>query len=117
MKVSKAYFNRFKKSFLFWQKEFGLTNYKVHFELKYLPESYANIDIDEDNQNALVTLTDEIEPGINTNADVGPELHGKHESIHLLTFKLCYLAQKRWINQEQVTTEWEALTRRLEKVL
>ncbi|OHB57732.1 MAG: hypothetical protein A2173_03800 [Planctomycetes bacterium RBG_13_44_8b] len=117
MKTSKAYFNRFKKAFLYWQEKLGLTNYRVHFELKYLSEEYASIDIDEETQIALVTLTDTIEPGINTRGDVGPEFHGKHEAIHLLTFKLCYLAQKRWINQEQVMNEWEVLVRRLEKVL
>ena len=116
MKISKAYFNRFKKAFLYWQKEFGLTQYDIAFYQTYLKTAYAEIHVNEMAKTADVYLTDELE-GDRMKADDGPESNGKHEAVHLLLYRLVWLGKARCLNPTDIDEEWEALTRRLEKVL
>lgn len=116
MKVSKAYYNRFKKAFLYWQEKFGLTQYDVAFFHQYVKDSYSQIIIREMGKVADVYLTTELE-GNNLKADDGPESHAKHEAIHLLLYRLVWLGQSRYIENNDLDEEWEALVRRLEKVL
>ncbi len=115
-KTSKAYFNRFKKSFLEWQQRFGLTQYVAYFFQTHLDNAYAEIEIREEGKLAVVTLANSLSPK-NWEVDPGPEAHGKHEAIHLLTHRLLWLGQSRYIERSDMDEEWEALVRRLEKVL
>lgn len=116
MKVSKAYFNRFKKAFLYWQREFGLTQYEISFFQKYLKYSYSEIKIKEIGKIADVFLTTKIS-GLDKEADIGPEENAKHEAIHLLLYRLVWLGSARYIEQTDINEEWEAIVRRLEKVI
>ena len=116
MKTSKAYFNRFKKAFLYWQKEFGLTQYSVSFFHEKLDDEYAKIVIREMGKVADVYLGTEL-TGNSLKADDGPEEHAKHEAIHLLTHRLHWLGAARYIETTDLDEEWEAVVVRLEKVL
>lgn len=115
-KISKAYFNEFVASFVGWQEEFGLTQYDVNFFHEYLKDGYAEIHIFEKDKMANVFLTTKIE-GNSIKADGGPQTHAKHEAIHLLLNRLRWLGEARYIEQSDLGEEWEALVRRLEKVL
>jgi hypothetical protein len=117
MRTSKAYFNRFKKEFLRWQKELGLTQYSIAFYHEKLEKGeYAKISINENGKTADVFLNTELD-GRTLEADEGPESNAKHEAIHLLLNRLCWLGDSRYIESSAITEEWEALVVRLEKVL
>ena len=116
MKISKAYFNRFKKAFLEWQRKFGLTQYDVVFFHEPLEKKIAKIEINELGKNASVSLTTELN-GRDVEADDGPESHAKHEALHLLLYRLVWLGGARYIENDDLREEWEALVRRLEKML
>ena len=112
MKVPKSHFNRFKKECLRWQEKLGLTCYRAYFEQKDLPGNYAEIKGNEPGGVALLLLCTK------RDQDYGdPEQHAKHEVIHLLLHRLVWLAQQRYVTEDEIHREWEALVRRLEKVL
>jgi len=116
MKISKAYFNRFKKEFLRWQHLLGLTQYSIAFFHEYFDNEYAHIVIREDGKMADVFLTTKL-IGRSLQADTGPESHAKHEAIHLLLHRLHWLGASRYIETTDLNEEWEAIVVRLEKVL
>ena len=116
MKTSKAYFNRFKKAFLYWQEKLGLTQYSVSFFHEKLEGEYAKIKIEEMAKIADVFLNTELE-GRSLQADEGPEANAKHEVLHLLTHRIVWLGGARYIENNDLVEEWEAIVVRLEKVL
>lgn len=115
-KISKAYFKRFCDSFKEWQAKFGLTQYDVFFHQKYLKDSYAEVTIKELAKVVSVTLMTELE-GKYIDVDPGPESHAKHEALHLLLHRLVWLGQSRYLENNDLDEEWEAIVRRLEKIL
>ena len=115
-KVTKAYFNRFKKAFLYWQERLGLAQYSVAFFHESLDKEYAKISVEENSKTANVYLCTEL-TGRDIEADEGPEVYAKHEALHLLTSRLRWLGEARYIQPSDIPEEWEALVVRLEKVL
>jgi len=113
MKTSKKYFERFKAEFLKWQKELGLMQYRIDFSHEKLEDYFASVIVNELDKTAYVILATELDD----DTDGGAEDHGKHEAIHLLTNRLRYLGGCRYVNGSDLDEEWEAITRRLEKVL
>jgi hypothetical protein len=114
-KVTQTYFNRFKRDFLFWQKELGLTQYEISFFLGVEnPKHSAEIRVHEVGKAADVYLASTLLP-----ADFagGPEVLAKHECIHLLLHRMRWLGECRFIETSDLQEEGEALVRRLEKVL
>jgi len=116
MKISKAYFNRFKKAFLYWQNKLGLTQYRIDFFRRKLEEHYAQMIVYEKEKMAQVILTTEISK-TSSEVDEGPEAHAKHEAIHLLIHRLSWLGGCRYITDDDLGDECEAIVVRLEKVL
>ena len=115
-KISKAYFKRFCASFKEWQSKFGLTQYDVSFYHQELDNQVAKIRIIESGKIACVYLTTEL-CDEDLVCDDGSEVHAKHEVIHLLLHRLLWLGESRYIERTDLEEEWEALVRRLEKVL
>jgi len=116
MKVSKAYFERFKKEFLYWQKELGLTQYNVSFFQERLDKEYAKITINEMAKTVDVYLGTELK-GRSLKSYEGPESNAKHEAIHMLLHRLIFLGERRYIGSIDLDEEWESVVVRLEKVL
>jgi hypothetical protein len=119
MKVSKQYFERFKKECLRLQHELGLTQYRLDFYQKKLKDRdgttyYAQANIFENDKIAEIFLTMEIK---NPEIDEGPESHARHEMTHLLIHRLQWLAKSRFIERSDVDEEVEAIVIRLDKVL
>lgn len=115
-KISQAYFNRFKKSFVEWQERLGLTQYSVAFFHEKLGNVYAQIKVDEMAKVADVFLNTEI--GVRSfEADEGAEANAKHEALHLLTHRFHWLGRARYIATTDLEEECEAIVVRLEKVL
>lgn len=84
-----------------------------------MPHDYAQLDVNEEGQIAVAYLCNEIDDSVpvDVRAYGGPEWHGKHEALHLLSHRLAWLAQQRYVTEDEISREWEALVRRLEKVL
>lgn len=116
MKTSKAYFGRFKKEFLRWQQLLGLTQYRIDFFHEKLDNLFAGMTVWEKDKIARVSLATEISKD-STNIDPGPEEHAKHEAIHLLIHRLSWLGGCRYIKDDELAEEAEAIVVRLEKVL
>lgn len=115
-KISDLYFKRFCASFKEWQAKFGLMQYDVFFHHKPLADNYAEVTIKELAKVVSVSLMTELE-GKSIEVDPGPESHAKHEVLHLLLHRLVWLGQSRYLENNDLDEEWEALVRRLEKVL
>lgn len=110
-KTSKAYFNRFKASFLEWQERLGLTQYATYFHLEELPNAFAQIHIQQLDMIATVTLSK-----THPDDEVAEDL-GRHEAVHLLIHRLKWLGEDRYIASSDLMEECEAIVMRLEKVL
>lgn len=115
-KTTKTEFNRFKKEFLRWQERLGLTQYQVYFFLKKLEDNFAEIKVIEINKVVSVSLNSELDH-VDATVDKGPEGHAKHKALHLLTHRLMWLGESRYIERSDLGEEWEAIVGRLCKVL
>ncbi len=116
MRITKKDFERFKKEFLRWVEKLGLKDYRFTFYHKMLNNDYAKIDINESGKNVCVFLTNQINK-FDIEGWESPELHAKHEAIHVLLFKLEHLGRQRYVSPGEFDDESEALVRVLEKVL
>ena len=115
MKVPKRDFVAFKNEFLLWQGRFGLTQYEIYFKFETLKKNQGEIVITEMGKSVTVFLTNEIEK--NNYEHFNPKDIGKHECIHLLLHRMKWLGEQRYIETNDLDEEWEALVRRIEKVL
>ncbi|HUS74301.1 MAG TPA: hypothetical protein VMY06_14670 [Sedimentisphaerales bacterium] len=116
MKTSKAYFEKFKAEFLKWQKELGLTQYRIDFFHENLEDSFAQVTVNELGKVACVKLCTKLSKD-DVKCDRGPESNARHEVLHLLTNRLRWLGSCRYIETADLDEEWEAVVVRLEKVL
>ena len=115
-KTSKAEFNRFKKEFLRWMEILGLKGYMLYFYHKDLDGCYAEIEINESGAVAQVSYALEISVS-DLLGGVTPENNAKHEALHLLLHKLCYLGAERWTGSSEIRNEAEKVVCVLEKTL
>jgi hypothetical protein len=116
MKTSKAYFERFKKEFLFWQQKLGLTQYRESFKHKKLDREFAKLYTQQLDKIFVAYLNTDIAKDLDP-PDDGPEAHARHEVLHLLLSRLVWLGSCRYIEQTDLDEEAEAIVVRLEKVL
>lgn len=115
-KVNRAYFKRFKDSFLYWQKKFGLMEYRVYFLQEFLDDNYAEIRTNIEGKLAHVVLNTEWDKD-DVATDDGPEDHAKHEAVHLLLARLAWLGRSRYICDTDINEEDEAVVVRLARIL
>lgn len=116
MKTTQKQFNEFKKSFLHWQQAFGLTQYRVTFDMDKLDNSYAEIRIDEMGKCCTVTLCSEY-TGRHEIASFDPTGSGRHEALELLIHRLSWLGGCRYLEESDIREEAHAVIRRIEAVL
>ena len=114
--TTKAQFNAFKRSFYKWQREFGLTEFDIVFELEDMPSEYATIDADVPNCTALVSFCKYVPTGARMDTETA-KATGKHEALHLLTGRMRHLAMTRFVSEDEVWQADEQLVRVLEKVI
>ena len=114
--TTEAQFNRFKKEFNHWIERFGLKGYQVYFFHKTLDGSYAEVKVNETGKVATVTYGLEMSK-IDRKCSEGPESDAKHEALHLLLHRICFLGEQRWTASDEIQDEAEKLVTILEKVL
>lgn len=115
-KTSKADFNKFKQEFLRWVDVFALKCYRLRFYHTPLKNDYAQIAINESGKLAEMSYSSELDDHTKKAAE-GPIADAKHEAIHLLLHRLCFLGQERYTASDEIGDEAEKLVCILEKVL
>ncbi len=105
----------FQKWFLHYREKFGLQSYNIYFSHKKLARSLAEISSDPHARTSTVTLSIDWK-------DISPtenELRktALHECLHLLLAKFDTLARKRYVSDDELYEEDEALTMRLEELI
>ena len=113
-KTSKRHFDYFKTCFL-RQKLFGLIHYNVYFKHAKLTNAYADISVDEDGKVATVRFATNWPDRLITSDEINK--CALHEISHLLIHRLKWIATCRYVGEEEITEENEALAVRLEKIL
>ena len=108
-------FKVFKKSARKWAKRLGLTQYRLDFERRPLGDAYATCMADGSLCVATMAMTSAICDDEVKLFD--PKGCGKHEALHLLISRMHMLGQMRFIRNDELDEENEAIVRRLEKVL
>jgi len=117
-KTTGAQFRLFKKACLLWQKRLGLSQYRLYFERGISEDSndyyvYANIDVNEMGKVATVRLCS----AYPKDDDFDVERTAKHEMCHLMTSRLRWLGNNRYICSSDLIEEDESIVRRLEGLL
>jgi len=115
MKTTKQQFQVFKKEFIRIQKKLGLMDWDVFFMHKDTKNAYASIEADPSAMAATVFFS--IDLPDYAKDDLKPKEHARHEAFHLLISKLEYLARWRYINENQIYIECEAICNRLEEFM
>jgi hypothetical protein len=117
METTKAQFEAFKKSFLHWQKELGMMDYKIAFMWEQLDTCYARIKCDHRGKVALVRFNTVVDREDVADGFFNPEGHGKHEALHLFISRLSDLAESRYTTSDAICLAEEGMARVLEKLL
>ena len=115
-KPTKADFNAFKKEFLRCVDVMGLHEWRITFEFCPLKEVFADIETQSADFIAHVRMTSDF--GDASDAECfNPVQHGRHEAAHLMTSRLCYIARSRYIRSDDISEEWERVTRLIQRLL
>lgn len=117
MKIPKSHFNRFKKKFVEMQNVLNLRCYHIYFRFEPIKDAYAKLFVDQQGASATVTFSSEEKLKIHLIERPSPEQLALHEITHVFLSKLYYLAEERFINEEELKIEEEKLVRILEKIL
>jgi hypothetical protein len=110
-KTSAKDFKQFVASFKKYQDLLGLHDFQVYFKHKSLERCFANCVVNCTDRCATVSFGTELEDEDFEDSD--PVKSGKHEALHLLIHKLEWLADHRFVTQEQIDTEVEGLVNKL----
>jgi hypothetical protein len=113
-KTTRKDFEIFKKEFLRWVDKFGLKGYRLLFHHEPLDDNYAEILTSEESKTAIISLNSK--PSKNAYY-YKPQVHAKHEAIHLFLSRFQNLAGSRYLQSDDITEEVEKLVRILEKIL
>jgi hypothetical protein len=109
--TTKKHFELFKQYFIEYQNKFGLNNYNIYFNHKWLKNSYACIIVDEDGHVATVNFNTKWSKRLITNQEI--KECALHECNHLLVNKLEWIGRCRYIGEEEIINECEGLVVRL----
>jgi len=113
MKTTTRQFEIFKDKFLETQRDLGLTQYQIYFFHIDIEGNYAEIEVNEMAKVASVRMCKKLEDAAAVKG-FNPEKHAVHECLHLVSHRLVWLGKQRYIEDNDLDEEWEALTRRLE---
>lgn len=108
-------FELFKSYFLKYQKEFGLTGYKVYFKYEPIDDGFADITANQERMVATVKLNRELEDKNKPFKDV--KRSAKHEAIHLLLHRLVDRACCRYVQEDEIYETTEELVFKLENLI
>jgi len=116
IKTTKAQFDVFKESVLFYLDLLHLGGYKaiIKHGKTSIPNSFAVIEVNRAGRIATFTMTDSVPD--HCKDEIDPWLHGKHEACELLLWELSCGCQTVYA-QSEVEMWTHDIIRKLEKVL
>lgn len=121
MIVPKSHFSRFRRAFLFWQKEFGLVEYRPSFHFVDLSEENraAQIQVNSVGKVCGVYYSTEIAPEDVVQYKLEtPEDRALHEALHLLLWRaLGYGWERFGITKEMMREAEEEAVNRLVRII
>lgn len=94
-----------------------MLDYKVAFEQVPLKSEWTKIQINHEGRIATVFFCSTFDRRNLVLGTFNPEIHGKHEAIHLLLSRLASLAASRYLMPRELEDAEEGIVRVLEKVL
>ena len=115
MKTTKKDFLIFKKWFLHYQKFYGLTDWDVYFEHGVLKDAYATITSDCMARKATVRFATAWPMRERTEMEF--RRCALHECNHLLIARLRWIGTCRYVGEEEIHEEDEALVIRLTAII
>ncbi len=108
-------FEKFQRYFKGYQKQFGLTGYKVYFKHEPLENTFADIDINLADMVATVRLNSKL-PAINIpHKDI--RLSAKHEALHLLIGRVEQNGRRRFLTSAELYESAEEVVNKLEELV
>ena len=116
VKTSKKDFERFKKEFLRWVDIFGLKDWEINFDRRFIEKGFAECATSLTGRIATITLTTELKNEVDIKC-FNPEDSGKHEAIELLLAPLEINARYRYVSSDEIEEATHTIVRILEKVL
>ena len=114
-KTTKKEYDSFRREFLRLIDLLGLTRYTILFTHSKDNANFSTLTVDEPNKKAVVNFTTTLNPEDLVEFD--PKDHGRHEAIHLLLWRLAWLASLRYVRREEIDEEEESIVRLLTKIL
>lgn len=105
-------FDVFQKEFTKRQQQFGLTGYKIYFDIEELLDTYGDITVDGHSMVATVRLNKQ-----NSEKERPSKSTDKHEAIHLLLAPLTYKARDRYATPDELYRVEEEIVNKLEGLI
>jgi hypothetical protein len=108
-------FADFQKYFKHYQKQFGLTGYKVYFKHEPLAGSFAEVTLNQTDMVATVRLNSKL-----PSKDIlfrNVRQSAKHEALHLMLSRLEARAVSRYISSDEICEAVEELVFKLEDLI
>jgi len=115
MKTTKKHFEIFKKECRYWIQRFGLMDWEVVYEHKFIKDDdnvYA--DCSGDLEARLVVIRLNTEWGERKTTAENVKFSARHEALELLTMRFYCLARSRFIKQNDLGEVNHEIIRRLE---
>ena len=118
-KTTKKHFNLFKKECDYWIKEFGLTNWCVRYyhrkDSKQEVHAWCNFEFS--GRAVDITLNAEVDDDYKLNPEFETKLSAFHEVCEVLLFPLRYLAEARFLTDNEIDPEIHNIIRTLENAV
>lgn len=108
-KVTKATFNYFCRRVRYWLKQFGQTDWTVHFTQEERTDCDAAIAIDYTNRGLTFVLPTELEDTARKTIDHS----ALHEATHAALAHMDWVATQRYVSAQEVTDACEATVCRI----
>jgi hypothetical protein len=114
-KITLKQLEEFKKWVYHYQKEFGLSDWKIYVDKFKLNNEFAHNHYNNEGRVSNISIAEELDDEVAQYID--PRGSAKHETIHLILADLYDLAKSRFTTQEQINIVEESIVRRLEKLI
>ena len=108
-------FNDFQGYFKEYQKQFGLSGYKVYFQFEEIGSAFASISVNQNEMIATVKLNSNLPDKAKPFIDIKGS--AKHEALHLLLYRLEHRAISRYVSSEEIDESVEEVVFKLEKLI
>lgn len=117
MKTTKAHFKYFEERVRYWLEDLGLLDWTLYFDHKEI-DAAAQVSYNYMRRGATFTLSTKLILG--TDQKITPDYLSEialHESLHLIAAELCFLAEERYITEDNIRVASESLVARLTTTL